>query len=67
MFTIEVTREEGQMLVNLLEKRKFTIDQVGDRRLCEEVHKKLLDVLSGPGLDFDGGDDDGDDEQGVVI
>ena len=58
MFTIEVTKEEGQMLVNLLEKRKFTIDQPGDRKLCEGVHKRLLDVLSGPGLDFDGSDDE---------
>jgi len=62
MFTIEVTKEEGQMLVNLLEKRKFTIDQPGDRKLCEGVHKKLLDVLSGPGLDFDGGDNDQDED-----
>ena len=58
----EMKEEEGQMLINLLEKRKFTIDQQGDRKLCEAAHKKLLDTLSGPGLDFDGGGDDEDED-----
>ena len=61
MVKVEITTDEGQMLIKLLEARKFTIEQPESQKLCADAHKKLLDALSGPGLNF-GDDEDGDDD-----
>lgn len=58
---LELTKDEGLMVAKLLEGKKFTIEQPGDRKVCEAAHEKVLDYLADPTL-FEQDDDSNDDD-----
>jgi len=58
---LELTKDEGKLVVKALEAKKFTINQPGDRQICESAHEKVLDYLADPSL-FEQDDDEDDDD-----